>query len=348
MRTMGELLARARGARSLGGSARWVLRCAIPAVRDPSVLFGAGLAGARSLWSPARDPWEPLAFAGVGCCEELRAGALLEGGAFERARVELLGDGPAPRWVGGLAFDAGRGASSDEAWQGFGEGAFVLPRWTLFSEENGSYLQLALRDDERSNPALEGECAQVLAAIDRSEGAVAGERAGAGAGAGAFVREELSLAQWSALVQRALGRLREGAFEKVVLARRTRLALAEMPAADLRAVTARLRASQPGCTVFAIERAGGSVRVVVAVRREHEARQVWARGDPRGVRGAHRREPELDEQVARLERAFVGPQRFERRHAHAARVRRPVAQVARGLGEEGRAERGAQRGELAS
>lgn len=118
-----------------------------------------------------------------------------------------------PRLYGGWSFTVG-GASS-EPWRSFGDGRFVLPRWTY--EHNPSTLTLALdlRDGCVGRIAVaHAELAELLRVIRKGDAA----RVPAGC---RIVRElEESRARWTERVDACVRAIGAGKIEKVVAARR--------------------------------------------------------------------------------------------------------------------------------
>lgn len=299
MQELGALLSGVRAAGPAKRGALYVLRCELIERVDPLALWGAGVEGARAVWCPQRDAWERFAFAGAGAAERLPADALGRVSSFEYVTA---GEGPAPRWVGAMAFAREPAAERDPAWRGFGSGDFVLPRWTLYCDDERSYLQWALRGDELDGLGLEAECARVTRAVRRSRESSCSPESS--------VQDELSPEAWGALVQRALGAVRARAFAKVVLARRTRLALRD--GASTEAVLERLRATQRGCTVFAVERGdgvflGATPERLVAVRERRVSVDALAGSVPRA------KEPVED---ARARAGLACDDKEKREHAH--------------------------------
>ena len=121
-----------------------------------------------------------------------------------------------PTLWGGASFAPG--AAVDDAWAPFGEGLFVLPRWTYRCDERGASLSLALCDQRDfaqrdlwlreftaihaalSAPLPEAEPLPALRTVAR-----------------------MPRQAWAVLVDEIKLGIREGRFDKVVLARRSRL-----------------------------------------------------------------------------------------------------------------------------
>lgn len=139
-------------------------------------------------------------------------------------RSRLAGDPSAPgfRWFGGLAFDPR--VPTGRPWTAFGSGSFVLPRWTYRQREAGCSLFLTVRGDEAGRSErrrwLEGfeeELARIAGLAERPESPFRCP--------GVRLVAACSPESWKGRVESALGAIRSGKLEKVVLARCSRLVL---------------------------------------------------------------------------------------------------------------------------
>jgi len=170
---------------------------------------------------------------GLGAAAAIR-GADARAAAAIYARVR----GPAPPFLGGLAF-AGGEDRDDDVWGGFGEGLFVLPRWTYrvhageatltFVGEAPPHLELEAIRHKLAHPAPLAPLPPVQIAGDDGE-------------------------PFRATVSAALDEIAAGRLHKVVVARRLRVEGAA-PLAD-RTLLARLAA--PGVTRFALRLDGAT------------------------------------------------------------------------------------------
>lgn len=155
---------------------------------------------------------------------------------------------PAPRVVGGFAFQTGR--ASQAPWSDFGEGQFVLPRLTYTRREDRAWLTLVAPPHELA-PAAERarlleEATQLVAIASRVQEPEA---------PGPFELAERGAEEWRALIQGVKAAIAGGEVQKVVLARRVLVRFAR-ELSDAR-VLARLRESGPDAPRFAF-RVGGS------------------------------------------------------------------------------------------
>lgn len=153
------------------------------------------------------------------------------------ARLDVRGNGPAPRLIGGLAFAAG-GATGP--WSAFGDGSFVLPRLTYLSDGERAWLLCA------------GEAAGNTDLVLSALAAPAPRRL---APLPAHVTQ-MAPAAWRDLVGAIRAEIAGGRFEKIVIARACRVDLPR--ALDDLAVLERLAADHPDCTRFAIRRGGAT------------------------------------------------------------------------------------------
>ncbi|HEU4533803.1 MAG TPA: isochorismate synthase, partial [Polyangiaceae bacterium] len=219
------------------------------------------------LWHPARDAVFACAGAayridlrGRGRLEQLRQGAA----AAWRDGVQYAYPGidpPRPRLFGGLAFEP-----RDEhppPWDEFGDGYFTLPRWTYARTGAEAFLSLAVGRD------ADGSLRAADETLDEAESIFTALFAHEWARTVPTHYEALppvppeGIAQlppkaWRERVAAALGAIREGRFQKVVLARRCEVTL---PApVDDAVVLARLAAEFPDAAVrFAFRRASSTL-----------------------------------------------------------------------------------------
>jgi salicylate biosynthesis isochorismate synthase/menaquinone-specific isochorismate synthase len=165
----------------------------------------------------------------------------------QRAQVEWIGeapDVPGP-WFGGLAFDAERDRGPE--WAGFGDARWLLPRVAI-AERSGRHFLLAFtRQAEESAARRELDSVLETAGARRVEGDV-GETT-------RFFAPRQERDGWDALLEQALERIRSGAIQKVVLARRMRAVIPR--AVQVERLVDSLAARHPSCAIFAIAGADG-------------------------------------------------------------------------------------------
>jgi isochorismate synthase len=241
-----------------------IARIAIPAAVAPAAALWR-LAGDAVLWE-ARD--EELAIAGIGVTAAAvgtgaaRFDEVAASGADVLARIVTIGDGPAPRLLGGFAF-ATRGAASTGPWNGFGDAWFALPRWTYERRGTAAWLVLAIAPAEvRERAKLHAEHAAAVAALSEP---LPAPRARAEA------QMDLPRDRWTDAIEDIRDRIEKGQCRKVVAARVRKVELAT--AVDVAAVLAELGRRHPECTRFGVRR--GSAAFVGA----SPERLIRRRGD---------------------------------------------------------------------
>jgi isochorismate synthase len=128
---------------------------------------------------------------------------------WPRVQVEPAPAGtPRPRLFGGFAFAAGW--RDDEAWAGFPDAEFVLPRWSCVHDGRRAYVTVAIPGDV---PLSGFERPTRPPEVSGPDGARVQRAAGHEIG---WDREA-----WIAHVERIRDEIRKGRFEKLVAARRT-------------------------------------------------------------------------------------------------------------------------------
>ena len=241
-----------------------VARIAIPAAVAPAAALWR-IAGDAVLWE-TRD--EEVAIAGVGVAAAASAAGaarfddVAASGAEVLARVVTIGDGPAPRLLGGFAF-APRGSAPNGAWNAFGDAWFALPRWTYERRGTAAWLVLAVAPAEaRDRARLHAEHAAAVAALAEP---LAVPRARAEA------TMDLPRERWTAAIEDIREKIAAGHCRKVVAARVRKVELASP--VDVAAVLAELGRRHPECTRFGVRR--GSAAFVGA----SPERLIRRRGD---------------------------------------------------------------------
>lgn len=224
------------------GAARELSACALPA-RAPG-------AEPLSMYWLRPDQGEGIAGVGVAASVQGQSPRTVVDAA-RSASVEWLTaapDVPGP-WFGGFAFDGARARAPE--WAGFGTASFILPRCAV-ATRGGRTWALAFCE------AVEGEDPRAL--LDRwldvaTQWAAQAARQGGGT---SFALEE-DRAHWDALVGRSLEEISSGRAEKIVAARRVRVALWDEP--TIEHVLRRLADAEPWSTTFLMRGSDGSVFV---------------------------------------------------------------------------------------
>ncbi|HUQ06477.1 MAG TPA: isochorismate synthase [Kofleriaceae bacterium] len=263
-----------------------IARIAIPAAVAPAAALWR-IAGDAVLWETRDEPTYPwaaapadghpsaggleVAVAGVGVAAAVSAAGaarfedIAASGADVLARVVTIGDGPAPRLLGGFAF-APRGSAPTGSWNAFGDAWFALPRWTYERRGTAAWLVLAVAPpelrDARDRARVHAEHAAAVAALAEP---LAVPRARAEA------TTDLPRERWTAAIEDIREKIAAGHCRKVVAARVRKVELASP--VDVAAVLAELGRRHPECTRFGVRR--GSAAFVGA----SPERLIRRRGD---------------------------------------------------------------------
>jgi isochorismate synthase len=224
---------------------------------SPIALFAAAqpLAEERSLWM---QPGGELALVAVGVAQAIHArgparfqqAAQAWRRSLPGARVEgprgLTGVGPL--WLGGFAFDTQSPATP--LWGRFPHSRLILPRLLYTRTDEDMWVTMTMLVGPQTDVLAEAHALEVLNANVLNALAV-GPRRAANGRAASIAEVELRPAQeWQAEVACAAQAIRQGAFEKVVLARGVQLSAARPfdPAGALRS----LERNYLGCYLFAV------------------------------------------------------------------------------------------------
>ena len=171
-------------------------------------------------------------------------------GGLGEIRARLRTQGEAPPWagpllVGGFAFDSGVPLSG--RWAGFPSAELVLPERLLTSRGGETWCCRAGLGSAPSGSVSTGGC-ELDAALHSSAREVVADDSPPAFHASA----DRPLAAYRGLVEEALGAIREGDLEKVVVARSCTV-IGSRPFETL-GVLRSLRALHPSCTIFALAR----------------------------------------------------------------------------------------------
>ncbi len=158
-----------------------------------------------------------------------------------------------PVFFGGFAFDPL--AARTRLWADFPDGLLILPRMLLSYSADAVTLTLnrvvqASEDVERGAREIEADVERLQSAVERTQPTAVQD-----AEREITFHEMLQASEWMAMVDGMVGLIRQGAFEKVVLAREISARLpGDKEAFDIDTILQRLRESYPGAFVFAIQR----------------------------------------------------------------------------------------------
>ncbi len=203
----------------------------------------------RLLWATSAD----AEYSGVGAARTLSGWGEARFAAIREAATRFFADldvialdgapAPAPRLVGGFAFNAG--APRTAMWQAFGAALFLLPR--LAYTRRGAQAWLTVAADQRELASAAG-CARVAGEARRALNVL--QLAVPMSAGDGKIRIEESVDRWSELVVGICAEIAAGRLEKAVAARRVAVRGARLPHPAL--VLQRLRREAPGCTRFAL------------------------------------------------------------------------------------------------
>ncbi len=237
------------------------IECDAPATAVPTALWDADVDAARIAWdSGALDPEDSWRWAAVGVClradaegERRFAGVRDQASRFSGRVLEWTANAtaqvPRARWFGGGSFRAGD--CEILPWSGFGDGAFVLPRWCIGLDGAQAILRYAVDDGSWMRPDLIANRIEWVAAKVRSAWRADHPREHGAT----FELRDLPNGEWNALVTSALDRIRSTEASKIVAARSTHVG-SNLPF-DPATVFESLRHANPDCASFALEHGAG-------------------------------------------------------------------------------------------
>jgi isochorismate synthase len=204
---------------------------------------GFALVGAGTAWTVSAD----------GSRRFDRAGSawrtLLKDAVGDDGVADAWGAGPVA--MGGFAFAPG-GPTAGE-WNGYHSGTLVLPRLSIATARDASWITLAAVADPQGPPrgGMEGELASCLDACATAARLDAAQSSAAVREAPSLVEELPPADAWKETVRAAAADTRQGRLKKIVLARAIRMRAAGFDSAR---TLWRLRAAYPRCTLFAVTR----------------------------------------------------------------------------------------------
>ena len=155
-----------------------------------------------------------------------------------------------PRVHGGTAFATRGQAAPAEGWEGFGDGQFTLPRFTLTSDAGAALLTVVVDRHRDSLADLTDTLRRLLQHL-RSPTHVLDARS-----VRVTTVEQLSRSVWREYIRHVLRAIERDGFVKLVAARRARI-VGDRPFDDL-AVFGRLLEAYPDCHLYLVRRGGRS------------------------------------------------------------------------------------------
>jgi isochorismate synthase len=226
----------------------------LPAPLAPAETLLAGRPGDAVAWAAPGD----FELAALGTAEvvegrgEARFRSVSAAARELFARTRSLGalgaTAATPRLFGGFSFQPNPPRS--EIWKPFGEARFVLPEVSYLVEGGQARLVVAVTTRKVDRRSGRDELVELVqSALSTLERPLASERATLRA---PVTLREGSAEEWSALVEAICREIADASLQKVVLARRVEVELAEEP--DPALVLARLRSQAPQCTRFLLRR----------------------------------------------------------------------------------------------
>ncbi len=165
--------------------------------------------------------------------------------------------GHGPMFFGGFAFDPD--SQHTQLWSGFPDGLLILPRFLLRYSKNSTTLTInvllsAEENVEQIFHSIDNETHHLLKTIGSVVKIEETEEVGRPQEAPLHVENTLPASAWMQKVAEVAHDIRDGLFEKVVLARTVQVTPQAETSFDISAVLSRLRQSYPGTYIFAIQR----------------------------------------------------------------------------------------------
>ena len=175
--------------------------------------------------------------------------------------TNVVGDGSAqsdgPVLFGGFAFDPAH--THTELWQGFPDGLLILPRFLFHCDEQGATLTLNIAVQPEMDYQRTAD--ELLIAVNAITTLLASEQSSSLPSNVADIATERQMKvhdlllpeKWKQIVAAAIQEMRQGAYDKVVLARAVQI-MNMQQSFDVAEVLHRLGESYPSAYVFALQR----------------------------------------------------------------------------------------------
>ena len=228
-----------------------------------------GSAADRMYWT---RPADGFSLAGFGSAVVMHAAGATRFASIDREWRALIGSavlgdpsggapGAGPLLMGGFAFDSD--GTADNRWRGFPAARFVVPRIQLASTAGGQWLTMNMLVSPDGEPDVDSRALVALRNILADGRASNGARTvRASAPAAVEYTESRSASSWRESVAHAVANIRDGALEKVVLAREV---VATAPREfDVAATLRYLRTANRDSFVFGCWQEGGESAFVGA------------------------------------------------------------------------------------
>jgi menaquinone-specific isochorismate synthase len=225
---------------------------------DPFVFYLNGrkeYKGERIFWS---DPRKDITLVGLGNIWEVTSSqhnfwnvedrwkALLEQmimeNEFSHGQVSKQ---VGPTLLGGISFDPKN--TQTKTWRNFPGTAFTLPKWVLTIQQNDVFLTLNILVDQDDD----ADC--IFHSLEEEKKSLLKKSATLSCHSGQLLYEEIQPNRWISTVQRMTDEIKEGAFQKVVLARQLDV---DSPESDfsVELIIKNLANQQPFSYIFAFEK----------------------------------------------------------------------------------------------
>ncbi|MFT4034803.1 MAG: isochorismate synthase [Patulibacter sp.] len=197
--------------------------------------------------------------------------------------------GSGPILTGGLAFAPGGGHTA--TWHGYGDGDFTIPTIAIATHRDNATLTVTLAVHPADDPdqhLTDAKLATALLVPQPPEPADPFLAPPA-------VRSVLAASHFTEAVARAIHRINDGEFDKIVLARE--LELRATQPWDTAELLHRLRDRYPGCFIFGVGRSGAAM---IGASPELLLRREGQRAETVALAGSTRRsdDPSVDEHLA--------------------------------------------------
>ena len=197
--------------------------------------------------------------------------AIISSAAMVQEDVDgVYGHGPV--FFGGFAFDPDN--QHTQLWSGFPDGLLILPRFLLRYSKNATTLSISilLRAEDDVEQHFENVNQEIEHLLKTIRSVVKGEEVGRPQGSPLHVKDDticrgdpcglptssiqdtMPAAEWRQKVAEVAHDIRNGLFEKVVLARSVQVTPQTGVSFEISSVLSRLRQSYPGTYIFAMQR----------------------------------------------------------------------------------------------
>ena len=290
------------------------LSVGLPAI-DPLQWLAGQTAADRLYWSDRAGAFET---AGIGVADQIEANPEdVSGAELSHLRKKLIPEYEPARYYGGYRFHHGQGGSDNE-WNGFSPGRFVLPRFELYCDDGQCQFlcNLAPHSDRERR-------AELIRALENIRFTVSDVSPLTPSQIGRIDLPHRTM--WQAGVEEILKAVNNDQLSKVVLARRTTLEFDIAP--DPLQLLRRLKARSTGCYHFCFQFSGSATLVGASPERLY--RRVGRHIESEAVAGTRPRGATSDEDT-RMSRELLASDKDASEHAFVVNdITRVLKQVCR-------------------